>query len=115
MSDDDFRDDIARLEERVEALTAERERCRKISFAAKLAIGAGAIWIVLVLVTLIPFAPATFFGAMAAVIGGTVLLGSNKTTWEQTETALHAAENMRAQLIGRMELRVVGEERPTIH
>jgi len=112
---DDFSDDIAGLEERIEALTAERERCRKVSFAAKLAIGAGAIWIALVLTTIIPFAPATFFGALAAVLGGTVLLGSNKTTWEQTEAALSAAETQRAQLIGRMELRLVGEERPTIH
>lgn len=115
MNDDDIPDDIAHLEERIEALRAERERCRKISSAAKILIAAGAAWIVLVLVTIIPFAPATFFGAMAAAIGGTVLLGSNKTTWEQTEAALHAAEATRAQLIGRMDLRVVGEERPTIH
>ena len=115
MDDDEFRDEVARLEERIEALAAELARCRKISFAAKVAITAGIAWIVLVLATIISFAPGTFFAAMAAVLGGTVLLGSNKTTWEQTEAALQAADTARAGLIERMELRVVGEERPAIH
>ena len=49
MDDDDFHDEIAQLEARSEALAEGIERCRKISLAAKLAIAAGAIWIVLVL------------------------------------------------------------------
>lgn len=115
MSDDNFRDDIVRLEERIEAMTAELARCRKISFAAKLLIAGGAAWIVLVVVQLIQFAPGTFLAAMAAMLGGIVLLGSNATTWTQTQAALDAAETMRRKLIGRMELRVVGEEKPMVH
>ncbi len=115
MDDNDFRDEIAQLEARSEALTESIERCGKISLAAKLAIAAGAIWIVLVLLRVIPFFAGTIIAAMAAVIGGTVLLGSNATTWTQAEADLRAAEAMRADLIGRMELRVVGEERPTLH
>jgi hypothetical protein len=110
MDGDDFRDDIAQLEARIEVLTAELARCRKISLAAKLAIAAGAIWIVLVLLWVIPFTPETIIAAMAAGIGGTVLLGSNATTWTQTEVALAAAEAMRADLIGQMDLPVVGED-----
>jgi hypothetical protein len=110
MDGDDFRDDIARIEARIEALTVELERCSKISLAAKLAIAAGATWIVLVLLGVIPFVPGTIIAEMAAGIGGTVLLGSNATTWTQTEVALAAAEAMRADLIGQMELRVVGED-----
>ena len=53
--------------------------------------------------------------ALSAVLGGLVLLGSNATTWEQTAAALHAAEAARAQLIGSIDLRLVGEERPTMH
>ena len=49
------------------------------------------------------------------MIIGVVLLGSNKTTWTQTETAMHASEAMRAELIGRIELRLVGEQKPTLH
>ena len=115
MDDDDFRDEIAQLEARSEALTESIERCRKISLAAKLTIAAGAIWIVLVLLGVIAFSPDTVIAALAAVIGGTVLLGSNSTTWTQTDAALHEAEAMRADLIGRMDMRVVGEDRPTLH
>ena len=115
MDDDDFRDEIAQLEARSEALTESIERCRKISLAAKLTIAAGAIWIVFVLLGVIAFIPETSIAALAAVLGGTVLLGSNATTWKQTDAALHEAEAMRADLIGRMELPVVGEERPTLN
>lgn len=115
MDDDDFREEIAQLEARSEALAESIERCRKISLAAKLAIAAGAVWIALVLILVIPYIPETVIAAMAAMIGGVVLLGSNATTWTQAETALLAAEAARADLIGRMELRVVGEEKPTLH
>jgi hypothetical protein len=115
MDGDDFHEEIAELEARIEALTESIERCRKISLAAKLAIAAGAAWIALVLLRVIPFIPETAIAAIAAVIGGTVLLGSNATTWTQAEAARREAEATRADLIGRMELRVVGEERPTLH
>ena len=45
--------------------------------------------------------------SMAAVIGGIVLLGSNATTWTQTEDALKKSEAMRAELIGQLDLRTV--------
>ena len=108
---DDSPDDIGTLEERIETLAAEIERCRKISLSARLAIAAGAIWIALVLLGVIPFSASPVIAAIAAVIGGTVLLGSNSTTWRQAEAALQAAEAARAELIGRLDLRLVGEER----
>src|ERR1017187_9278149 len=115
MDDDDFRDEIAQLEARSEALTESIERCRKISLAAKLTIAAGAIWIVLVLLGGIAFSPGTIIAAMAAVLGGIVLLGSNATTWTQTDAALHEAEAMRADLIGRIDIRVVDEGARKLH
>ncbi len=115
MNDDDFREEIAQLEARSEALAESIERCRKISLAAKLTIAAGAIWIALVLLSVIPYAPETVIAALAATILGVVLLGSNATTWTQAEAALRAAEAARAELIGRMDMRVVGEQRPTLH
>lgn len=115
MFDNNFRDDIEQIEARIEALTASIERCRKTSLASKLTIAAGAVWFALVMLWIIPFNPTAFVAALAALLGGIVLLGSNTTTWAQTEADLHAAEAMRAELIGRIELRVVGEDTPTIH
>ena len=114
MDDDVTREDIARIEERIEDLQEQVARCRKLSLAAKIAIAAGAAWLALTVLWLVPFASIMLVAAMAAVIGGIVLLGSNATTWKQTEAALRASEAMRAEWIGRLELRVV-EERPTLH
>jgi hypothetical protein len=114
MDDEISGDDIARIEEQIEALREAIARCGKISLAAKIAIGAGAAWLVLTLLSLAPFAPFMLVGALAAVIGGIVLLGSNATTWSQTEAQLRASEAMRAEWIGRLELRVVEDSR-TLH
>lgn len=114
MDDEISRDDIARIEERIEELGEQIARCAKISLAAKIAIGGGAAWLALTLLWFVPFVPAIVVGAMAAVIGGIVLLGSNATTWALTEAQLRASEAMRTEWIGRMELRVVEESR-TLH
>jgi len=111
----DIRDDIDHLEARIEALTASLEHCRKISLVAKFAVAAGAAWFALMLLWIVSFNAAAFVAALSTVLGGLVLLGSNATTWEQTAADLHAAEAMRSQLIGSIDLRVVGEETPTIH
>jgi len=111
MNTDVSSDDIARIEERIEELREGITRCRKLSVAAKLAIGGGAIWIALTLLWLVPYVPFMAIGAIASVIGGIVLLGSNSTTWTETEAALAASEAMRAEWIGRKEMRVVGESR----
>ena len=115
MNDGVVRDQIAQLETRIEALNEAIERCRKISMGSKLAIAGGAIWFGLMLVLIVPFNPTGFVAALSAVLGGIVLLGSNETTWLQNEADRDVAEKMRADLIGSIALRVVGDERPTIH
>jgi hypothetical protein len=114
MTGDDLRDNIARLEERIEALRDSIARCRKISLGAKLAIVAGFAWLALTMVLIAPFLPSLFFGAIAAAIGGIVLLGSNATTWNETEAALRAAEAERMALIDSIEFTIVdsGVTRP---
>ncbi len=107
MQNETARDAIERLEEEIERLTLRRDRCRKVSLAAKIAIGAGAAWLVLTLLALVAFLPSLFFAALAALIGGIVLLGSNATTWDQTEAAIEKASAARARLIEGIELRVV--------
>jgi hypothetical protein len=115
-------DEIARLEAESEAKAASLERCRKISIAARVAIAIGAAWLALVLVRVIPYAPVHFVGAIAAMLGGIVLFGSNSSTRKQTEAALAAAETRRSELIDRIELMVVQDAgiddsggRPPLH
>jgi hypothetical protein len=115
MTDEVSRDDIARIEARIEELAEAIERCRKFSLAAKLLIAAGVLWIAVSMLALVSYTPETTLTALAAVILGTVLLGSNRTTWNQTENALRASEAMRADLIGQLELRVVDDGVKRVH
>lgn len=107
MNGDGIRDEIARLEERIERLRDSIARCRKISLGSKIAIAAGFAWLALTLLLLVSLVPSLFFGAIAAIIGGIVLLGSNATTWNETEAALTAAEAQRIALIDSIDLTTV--------
>lgn len=115
MRGEDVREDIARLEEEIESLLLRRERCRKLSRAAKIAILAGFAWLGLTLVGLVTFWPSVFLASLAAVIGGIVLLGSNATTWEQTNAAIDKASATRAELIGGIEMHVVDDGMRQVH
>jgi hypothetical protein len=106
---------IEALEDEIERLSLRRERCRKLSVAAKLAIAAGAVWLVLTLVGIAPFVPTLFFASIAAAIGGVVLLGSNATTWDETDARLRQAEAQRAALIGEIGMRVVDAGVTRVH
>jgi len=110
----DAHDDMDELEARIEALAASIERCRKISLAAKLIIAAGGAWLVMLLLGIVDFAPYALVASLAAIIGGIVLVGSNSTTWKQTEAALRRTEAARAALIDELRLRVI-EDAPTLH
>jgi hypothetical protein len=114
MIEGNARDEIAQLEARIESLNERIARCGKIALGARIAIAAGAIWFAMILFHIVFFDATGFVAALTAVLGGVVLLGSNATTWEQTETELHATEAARAELIGGIELKLVSE-RPTIH
>jgi hypothetical protein len=121
--DQDRDDDLESLDERIAALSDAIERCRKISLAAKIMAGGGAAFLAAMLVGLAPSLPSTTIAAMAAVLGGIVLLGSNASTWAQAETALAATRSAREAaraaiaeaMFDRPYLRIVGDERPTLH
>jgi hypothetical protein len=107
LSEDAVREEIAQLEARIESLTDSIERCRKISLFARFVLAAGAAWIALMLLRLLPFAPFSIVGAIAAVLGGTVLVGSNGSTWNQMLASRTTAEMRRRELIDRIALDVV--------
>jgi hypothetical protein len=107
MDEDDPREEISRLEARIEELAATIESCRKIIAAAKAAIVLGAALLIAIIVSIISFDPMIFMAAVAALLGGIVLLGSNNSTAAQKTAELNAAEAQRAALINQMDLTVV--------
>jgi hypothetical protein len=100
-------DEIARLEAQIEELAERIERCRRIILGAKVAIAAGTVLLLALVVGIVPFNPTAMIVAMTAIIGGIVALGSNTTTAKQATVDMEAAEAQRTTLIGRMHLRVV--------
>lgn len=115
MNDEIARSEIARLEARIEELHQSLARCDKIALAAKIAMAGGALWLVLALLTILVFSPTGLFGALASAIGGVVLLGSNRTTREEFEAQLSAAEDRRRAVIDAMRLRLIEDSDVTIH
>ena len=105
-----IRNEIARLEARIEALAESIDRCGKIALVARLVLAAGAIWVALIALRALPFAPLHIVGAISTVLGGTVLFGSNASTWKQTAAALAEAEQRRADLIDRIAMQTVQEQ-----
>ena len=110
MDDDgELHEQILHIEVHIEELADVIERCRKITVISKAAIAAGGTLILAITLGAVRFDPTAMIGALAAIIGGTVVFGSNTSTLKQTTTAIKAAEAHRAELISRMDLRVVGE------
>ena len=56
----------------------------------------------------IGFDSTILIGAIAAVVGGVVVYGSNSSTSKQTMAAMKDAEACKAELIGKIDLRTVG-------
>jgi hypothetical protein len=109
MTEDDPIDDISAIEARIEGLAEIAERCRKFILASKIAIATGIV--LLIVMTLGLFGPGEVgaLGSIALVLGGIVSLGSNVSTLRQTDAAISAAEALRADMIGRIDLRLVDD------
>jgi hypothetical protein len=103
----DPRDEIARLEGRIEALAARIENCRKFMLAARLAIVIGGVLLVVATFGAIRLDALALTAAIAAVLGGIVVLGSNRSTANEAKAQMAAADEARGVLIAGMELRVI--------
>jgi hypothetical protein len=109
MGDGDLRDQISSLEAHIDELTGVIESCRKLILVSKVAIAAGGIWLLAFTFGAIRFESMAMVGAIAAVIGGTVVFGSNTSTSKQAAADIKAAEALRAELIDKINLQLVGE------
>ncbi|HXW28984.1 MAG TPA: hypothetical protein VEK55_06430, partial [Xanthobacteraceae bacterium] len=92
MADNDLRDEILRLEDRIDDLAEAMARSQRISQISKVAMVSGLIWVLATLLGAIPFVPAAVISAMAAMVGGVVLFGSTTTTSKETLATMQAAE-----------------------
>ena len=110
MADDNPIDEISRIEARLEELAEAAERCRKFILASKVAIAGGVALLLVVMLGLFGSSQVAL-GSIAMVLGGIVSLGSNVSTLRQTMAAMSAAELLRSDLIGNIDLRVVGDIR----
>jgi hypothetical protein len=106
--DDELRGEIVRLEAEIEQHAETIESCRKLILIAKGAMGLAAAAIVAALIGAINLDPAVLIAAFGVVLGGLVVFGSNTSTLEQARAATKAAELRRSQMIGQIDLRVVG-------
>jgi hypothetical protein len=109
MAADDPIDEISRIEAQIEELAEVAERCRKIILVSKVAIAVGAGLLLLMILGLFGSSQVAAIGSIAAVLGGIVSLGSNIGTLRQSMAAISAAEALRSELIGGIDLRVVGD------
>jgi hypothetical protein len=109
--EDDPIDEISRIEAELEELAEVRERCRKIILVSKAAIAVGVALPLFMMLGLFGSDQLVAIGSIAVVLGGIVSLGSNIGTLQQTVAAISAADALRSDLIGRIDLRVVADRR----
>jgi hypothetical protein len=114
MDDDDPIDEISQIEARIEELAEIAERCRKIISVSRAAIAGGVALLLVMMLGLFGPNQVAAIGSIAVVLGGIVSLGSNVSTLRQTMAAISAAEALRSDLIGRIDLRVVGDRTAAI-
>ena len=104
---DEPREEIARLEARIEELADNLERGRKIRLVSKLVLIAGLLWLTAEVLGITRSGAPGLIGSIAAILAGLVLSGSNRSTMVQAQTALDTAEARRIALIGSIDLRTV--------
>jgi hypothetical protein len=109
MTEDDPTDEISAIEARIEELAEIAERCRKFILTSKIAIATGIALPIIMMLGLFESGQVAALGSIALVLGGIVSLGSNVSTLRQTNTAISAAEALRSDMIGSIDLQVVDD------
>jgi hypothetical protein len=100
----DPHDEIVRLEERIEELAAKIESCRKFILALRIAVAGGALVLAAMLFSVIRYDPSMLTAAVAALLGGIAVWGSNGSTAKEATNELALAESDRSALIEKLDL-----------
>jgi hypothetical protein len=109
MNDDSCRDEIVRLEAQIDELAATIENCRNFILAGRIAVVTGGAVLVAMLLGMIRSDPSLMGVAAAAVLGGIVVAGSNRSTAKEASNELSANDARRAELISQLALQTVPE------
>jgi len=107
MNRDDYRSEIVRLEAQIDQLEATIESCRKFILAGRIAVASGGVILIAMLVGGIQFDPSVMGIASAALLGGIVAAGSNRSTAKEALRELTALKAKRASMMGQLDLRIV--------
>jgi hypothetical protein len=100
----DPHDEVVRIEERIEDLAAKIESCRKLILVSRIAVVGGVLVLTGMLFAVVKFDPAKMAAAVAALLGGIAVWGSNNSTAQQATKELASVEADRSALIEEMDL-----------
>ncbi len=106
----DIRTQIADIEFEIDRLTDAAERCRKIGLAARIAAGLGGLVLIGLVTGILRFSPEFLVTALAALVGGIALMGSNQGTADEVKAQIDAAVRRRSDLIDALKLTAVESE-----
>jgi hypothetical protein len=99
----DFHQQIADLEDEIDALAHSAEQCRKSMIVAKVAVGGGILLFAASLLDLILSGAIILVFGITAALAGTVFYGSSRSSLEEITGKLRALEVRRAGMIDGME------------
>jgi hypothetical protein len=103
----DPHEEIVHLEEQIDELAAKIESCRKFILASRIAVAGGGVVLAAMLVGAIRSDLGLMAAAVASLLGGIVVWGSNSSTPKEAAKELAAAESERAALIAHINPRVI--------
>jgi hypothetical protein len=103
-------EEIERLEARIEELVEHLQRCSKLAVFAKALLAGGALWLAAGIFGIVGLAAPSAMGSITAILAGFILGGSNRSTMQQYQAQLDAAEARRSALIGTINLRTVSAQ-----
>ena len=107
MSDNELQHLVEQLEAEIEELRETAQNCGKWILASKLAMAVAGAWLVAIAMGVIGVDPTALVLAIALMLGGIVLAGSNASTLRRTLEALNVKEAQRMRAIDGAGLAVV--------